>query len=228
MSPAGCPTWPARGDTSSRRGSPRTTLWRAPYLHLAHADRAFVDGPPGDRHPTSIQHPSPCRPVHDAPVVQQHAGDQPFRSVRVRRSTALDPSQAEMTRPNHTLRPLGGSPPNRPRAERLDRGRTRTSPSCACSGHATGLQELDDLGSGPAHAAAERDPDREPGVVDQPPRRRSTYPTVELDVADVPVLRRSEVDHGTITRRVHTGEMRVRPAPDATWQAPDKGTGCDS
>lgn len=93
----------------------------------------------------------------------------------------------------------------------------RDWPNCGSDGgHAAGLQELDHLGSWPAHAAPERHSDRKAGLLDHPPCSRPADPTVELDVADIPVLGRPQVDDRIVLTRAHTREMRACASRNAT------------
>jgi len=121
------------------------------------------------------------------------------RTQRLRRSASLrrppsDGSRAECV--------VGRSPWGRPQGGSDGRGAAR-------------LQELDDLGSRPAHTAPEGDSDWEARLVDHPPRGRPTDATVELDVADVPVLRRPQVNDRIVLTGAHAEEMRLHARLDA-------------
>ncbi len=82
-------------------------------------------------------------------------------------------------------------------------------PRCADGGRrAARFQELNHLFSPPSDTSSVRDSDREAGLIDHPPRGRATDPTVKLDVTDVPVLGRSQVDDRIVLTGAHAEEMR--------------------
>jgi hypothetical protein len=114
---------------------------------------------------------------------------------------------------------LRGAPPDRP-CRKARRGGPRGGRALAgLRALAPVLEELHHLGARPAHAPAVRDPDGEVRLVDHSPRRRTTDPAVELDVADVPELGGAKLDDVSPLIWRHVSEMRSDSRRNATKSA---------